>query len=401
MKRLKVIFCVVIIVAIGSCVKLENPAVRGSTPVLPTQPYNYDTPINPAFFAPYGDSIISNDVATLGRVLFYDVQLSLNNRVSCGSCHVQIHGFSDDTKGSVGFMGGITSRNTQTIVNTGTQLGFFWDLREETLDHMVLQPIANHLEMGLDDTLLMESRIRETDYYTPLFTNAFGSDEVTTKKIGLALAQFVKSIISVSTRYDQGRMALAQQSPPIVGGTANMTDFDNYTELENYGKFLFFRKFPCSTCHAGPNLDGSLSFPHNIGLDMHYPDAGMPGTHPLTGEPLNGFFKTPSLRNIALTAPYMHDGRFKTLEEVIDFYDHGVQSHPQLSEGLRIPTSGGLQPVQIGPWINSGYYPPGVIIAQPMYMSEVEKQALIAFLNTMTDYNVISDPKFSDPFRIN
>ncbi len=403
MKKLFVLLVISALVAVVSCVKLEDPSAKGSYPILPAQPYDYATPVGQTFFVPYGDSVINNNVATLGRVLFYDVRLSLNNRISCGSCHIQMHGFADNAKGSVGFLGEVTTRNTQTIVNTGTQLGFFWDLREQTLDHMVLQPIANHIEMGLEDTLLMEKRVRETEYYETLFEKAFGVQEVTTHKIGLALAQFVKSIISVSTRYDHGRMLLLQEDPIKYANanTANTTPFPNYNDLENHGKFLFFRKFPCSTCHSGSNLDGSLSFPHNIGLDMHYSDPGMPGTHPLTGQALNGFFKTPSLRNIVLTAPYMHDGRFKTLEEVIDFYDSGVQSHPQLSEGLRIPTSGGLQPVQLGPWINSGYYTPGVIIAQPMYMSEVEKQALIVFLKTMTDFNVISDPKFADPFRAN
>lgn len=397
MKRLTVILVVAITTVAIGCVKLEDPEVRGSSPVLPEHPYDYATPINQTFFTPYGDSVINNHVATLGRVLFYDVQLSLNNRISCGSCHIQMHGFADNNKGSVGFLGEVTPRNTQTIVNTGTQLGFFWDLREQTLDHMVLQPIANHIEMGLDDTLLMETRIRETEYYSQLFQNAFGSEEVTTNKIGLALAQFVKSIVSVSTRYDQGRMAVDPNQ--TLNNAANLIDFPNYTELENHGKFIFFRKFPCSGCHSGSNLDGSLSSPENIGLDLNYSDVGMIGTHPLTGEVRNGFFKTPSLRNIALTGPYMHDGRFKTLEQVIEFYNSGVQPHHQLSEGLRIPERGGLQPVKLGPQIDDGYYPLDAMVAQPMYMSEVEKQALIAFLNTMTDYNVVSDPKFSDPFR--
>jgi cytochrome c peroxidase len=179
-------------------------------PVLPAEVYDYATPARETFFEPFGDSIINNHVATLGRVLFYDQQLSLNNRVSCGSCHKQQYGFADNRAVSPGFQNALTSRNTQTIVNTGTQLGFFWDLREEILDHMVLQPIANHVEMGLDDTLLLEERIRAIEYYTPLFRNAFGNDLISTKKIGLALAQFVKSITSVSTRFDEGTMYLVE-----------------------------------------------------------------------------------------------------------------------------------------------------------------------------------------------
>jgi len=380
-----------------ACQKLEDPEVTGANLVLPDAPYDYATPVNASFFNPYGDSVIDNDVATLGRVLFYDVKLSLNRRVSCGSCHIQASGFSDTKQWSLGFRNGNTARNTQTIVNTGTQFGFFWDLREETLDHMVLQPIANHVEMGLDDTLAMEDRIRTTDYYLPLFENAFGSEDVTTHKIGLALAQFVKSIISVSTKYDKGRKAVDPNT--VLNNAANLIPFPNYTELENYGKSLFFQRFPCSQCHGGVNLDGSLSAPMNIGLDFHSIDPGMPGTDVFTGEPLNGFFKTPSLRNIALTAPYMHDGRFKTLEEVIEFYNSGIQPHPQLSTTLRIREQGGII-THVGPAINPIYLPlDGTTLPQRMFMSEPEKLALVAFLRTLTDPEVISDPKFSSPFR--
>jgi cytochrome c peroxidase len=182
-------------------------------PILPDEPYDYATPPNETFFSPFGDSVINNDIATLGRVLFYDVNLSRNHRVSCGTCHRQINGFADNRNFSFGLLDSLTGRNTQTIVNTGTQFGFFWDLRESTLDHMVLQPIANHIEMGIADTLVVEERVRKIDYYKPLFVKAFGSEEVTSNKIGRALAQFVKSIVSVSTKYDAGRMM--QPNPAV------------------------------------------------------------------------------------------------------------------------------------------------------------------------------------------
>lgn len=387
-----------VLLGLHACQKLEDLGAPGSVLVLPETPYAYNTPVNESFFIPFGDSIINNDVATLGRVLFYDTRLSYNYRTSCGSCHIQMHGFADNMKGSVGFKNEVTPRNTQTIVNTGTQTGFFWDLRETTLDQMVLQPIANEIEMGMHDYSLLEQRIRETEYYTPLFTKAFGSDEVTTHKIGLALAQFVKSIVSVSSKYDKGRKMVDPSNS--MHNAANLQPFPNFTALENEGKRLFFRKFPCSQCHGGVNLDGSLSAPMNVGLDEHYSDAGMPGTDPLTGQPRNGFFKTPSLRNIALTAPYMHDGRFNTLEEVMEFYNSGVKPHPQLSDQLRIHAQGGLFPVNVGPFIHPDYIPLNQgTIPQKMYMSESEKEALIAFLHTLTDWEVVSDPKFSDPFR--
>lgn len=373
---------------LAACQK-EVPSPNKRLPVLPDQPYSYDTPPAISFFNPFGDSSINNDVATLGRVLFYDTQLSYNNSVSCGSCHRQMNGFADPRNFSSGFENGLTARNTQTIVNTGTQLGFFWDLRETTLDHMVLQPIANHVEMGVADTLDLENRVKSQNYYKILFTKAFGTEDVTTNKIGRALAQFVKSIVSVSTRYDAGRMQTQD----------NRVNFPNFTDQENLGKHLFFSKFPCSQCHGGKNLDGSLSATANIGLDMDYADNGMIGMSML-GAPFDGFFKIPSLRNVLITGPYMHDGRFKTLEEVIEFYNSGIQPHPQLSSALRIREQGGL-PEHFGPVIESDFIPEPAAGTLPlrMFMTGEEKAALVAFLKTLTDYTVISDPKFSDPFE--
>lgn len=377
-----------------SC-KKENYESERRLPVLPDQVYAYDTPPKETFFIPYGDSIINNYVATLGRVLFYDVQLSMNNRVSCGTCHKQMHGFADNSNFSAGFENLVTGRNTQSIVNTGTQVGFFWDLRESTLDHMVLQPIANHVEMGIDDTLYLEEKIRNINYYPELFEEAFGTPEITTNKIGRALAQFVKSVISVSTKYDIGRKMAVDAG---ATGNINHFDFPNYSELENLGKRVFFMKFACSQCHGGVNFDGSLSAPKNIGLDFDYTDNGMPGQDDF-GRVRDGFFKTPTLRNIAFTGPYMHDGRFKTLEEVIEFYNSGIQPHPQLSEELRVREQGGLTFEHLGPIIPFELVPLDQgTLPQRMFMTGEEKAALVAFLKTLTDYNTLSDPKFSDPF---
>jgi cytochrome c peroxidase len=384
-------FCFIGLSVLFAACQKQVPSPQRRLPDLPDQAYSYNTPPSASFFNPFGDSSIDNDIATLGRVLFYDTQLSQNNSVSCGSCHQQINGFADPRNFSFGFENVLTERNTQTIVNTGTQTGFFWDLREKTLDHMVLQPIANHVEMGLTDTLELELRVSSLDYYNSLFEKAFGSTTISTQRIGIALAQFIKSIISVSSRYDEGRI-LTQD---------NRVDFPNFNEQENLGRHLFFSKFPCSQCHGGVNLDGSLSAPKNIGLDKDYLDNGMVGFLE-SGMARDGFFKTPSLRNIALTSPYMHDGRFKTLEDVIEFYNSGIRPHPQLSEELRIREQGGLSPEHLGPVINFDFIPEPVTgaIPQRMFMTGQEKAALVAFLKTLTDYTVITDPKFSDPFEI-
>ncbi len=387
--------CTMLIWMVGCTPEAVKPLKR--LPVLPDDAYDYATPPRESFFIPYGDSVINNDVATLGRVLFYDQQLSANHRTACGSCHKQQFGFADNSRFSVGYENQLTGRNTQTIVNTGTQLGFFWDLREAILDHMVLQPIANHIEMGLDDTLEMEGRIRNIQYYSPLFEKAFGTDEVTTQKIGVALAQYVKSIVSVSTKYDEGAVAVRNSG---VTGNVNHVDFPNYTEQENFGKHVFFLKFACSQCHGGVNLDGSLSAPKNIGLEVDYVDNGMPGLDDF-GRVRDGFFKTPSLRNIQFTAPYMHDGRFSRLEDVIEFYNSGIQPHPLLSEELRTREQGGLTFEHLGPVIPFDQVPTdGRVLPQRMYMTGEEKAAIVAFLKTLSDYETLTDPKFSDPFQV-
>jgi cytochrome c peroxidase len=358
-------------------------------PHLPTTVYNYyDTAaVEGLFFDPFNDSVINNHIATLGRVLFYDTKLSRNNRVSCGSCHRQTTGFTDNFVRSQGFEFLPAGRNTQAIVNTGTQIGFFWDLREQALDHMVLQPIANHIEMGIDEEVYMVAKVEEADYYKPLFVNAFGTEEVTAQRMGIAMAQFVRSIISYQSKYDVGRSQV----------NTNLDEFPNFTEEENLGRRLFFTKFPCSTCHGGPNLDGSLTFAQNIGLDEEYPDPGVVGMFDLD-TPLNGWFKTPSLRNVMLTGPYMHDGRFGTLEEVVEFYNSGIQYHPQLSQTLRTHGNGGL--FNLGPTIDPAYeVMVNGTIPLRMFMTQAEKNALVAFMRTLTDYELMGDPKFSDPFR--
>ncbi len=387
----------------------EEMEPRSRVPVLPAQPYDYaNAPMElHGGFRPFGDSIIDNNVATLGRVLFYDQRLSLNYRVSCGSCHRQQYAFGDNRATSLGFRNDLTGRNTQQIVNTALQKGLFWDLRERILDHMVLQPIANHMEMGLSDTLEMENRIRSAAYYEPLFTNAFGNQEVTTHKIGLALAQFVKSIISVSTKYDYGIKAVVDGGQTIA---PHLAPFPNFTPLENLGKNAFFEEFFCSQCHGGPNFNGNTDDINlgniqaaNIGLDLIYDDPGFEGIHfdifqQSTGQSNNGKFKVPSLRNIAVTGPYMHDGRFQGLEEVVEFYNSGIQAHPQLAPEL---WQSGIVGNHLGPAIpDDQEITDGRMVPIRMYMTGEEKAGIVAFLRTLTDYQMITDPKFSDPFQV-
>lgn len=347
---------------------------RLAAPSLPAAPYDYSDQTNlPGYYrnGPQADADntpddnpITNWGATLGRVLFYDVRLSANDSVSCASCHQQAAGFSDPDVFSTGFEGGLTGRHSMSLVNARFYENekFFWDERADTLEDQVLQPIQDSVEMGMTLTQL-EVKLQETSYYPDLFENAFGDDTVTSDRISKALAQFVRAIVSTDTKYDSA-----------FDGNVMDGDFESvFTDQEIEGLVLFGqggddrdgRSVGCARCHGGRAHVATEA--RNNGLDAT-----------VTGDDGAGdkTFKSPSLRNIALTAPYMHDGRFATLEEVIDFYDSGVQDHPDLDDRLVTPRG---DPVRLN-------------------MTDDEKAALLAFLNTLTDDTLQDDIRFSDPF---
>lgn len=315
--------------------------------------------------------------ATLGRVLFYDMNLSANNTISCASCHKQNKGFSDDERFSIGLNGETTRRNSMTLINSRYYENghFFWDERAATLEEQVLMPVQDHIEMGLE-LPAMVNKLQQLEYYPILFRYAFGSEEITANKVALALSQFTRSIISYRSKFDQ---ALIDAGNPEVG--EDMPLLPALTEQENIGLDIFMRGrkgATCQYCHGTPQI---IAFEaRNNGLSMNYVDNGK---GEVTGNPGdNALFKPPSLRNIALTAPYMHDGRFETLMDVVNHYDTGVQQHPNLH--FRLTT------------VDDG--PPG---GPPMQMNltQAEKEALVAFLHTFTDPTMATDEKFSDPFN--
>lgn len=300
---------------------------------------------------------ISDAGATLGRVLFYDKRLSVNDTTACASCHLQENGFSDPRQLSVGFDGGLTGRHSMSLANAAYYENgrFFWDERADTLEDQVLLPIQDSVEMGMDlDDL--EIKLADTSFYGPLFDDAFGSSDVTSERISLALAQFVRSMVSFESKFDEAF---------DNGGDFNPNGV--FTAEEELGRQLFFSNNNgpnCDACHETAAM--ILDQPRNNGLDANTnADQGTGG----------GRFKSPSLRNIAVTAPYMHDGRFGTLEEVVEHYNSGIQDHPQLANQLQ--QNG--QPEQLN-------------------LSQAEKDGLIAFMETLTDETFLTDPKFSDPF---
>ncbi len=356
------------VVSAQSRAATAQPAKR--TLRLPTVPYNYAIVDLPAHFTTKnaqqfdntpGDNRITDAGAALGRVLFYDTRLSASNTTACGSCHVQKHGFVDPNRFSRGHQGGMTDRHAMNLVNLRyhPRGRFFWDERGGNLEAMVLMPVENHLEMG-EDPAQLPDKLRKDEDYALLFQKAFGDPSITTDRISRALAQFLRSMVSYQSRYDVGRARAKSVSE----------DFDNLTHEENRGKALFIRN--CGFCHLPNDQDAHFIMiePVNTALDADtkQTDGGV-GDITLNPKDL-GRFKSPTLRNVEVTAPYMHDGRFATLDAVLDHYSTGGSNHP--NKDVRI---------------------------QPLRLTASEKAALVAFLKTLTDPTFLADPKFSDPFQ--
>lgn len=356
----------------------ELPTEVSNLLTLSETPSNY-TQINfPAHFNPAlagldntpNTPAPTDDVATLGRVLFFEKQLSANNTTSCSSCHLQANGFSDPDPLSEGFAGVLTSRNSMGLTNSRFYENghFFWDERAATLKDQTLAPIQSDIEMGLTLTEAV-ANVSARSYSDYLFTEAFGDATVTADRIATALSQYVRAIVSYQTPYDEG---LASTGDPRA-------NFPNFSTAENNGKNLFFSgRTRCANCHVNREGDNLAVFqpnnPRNNGLDLVSADSGEGGVNGNNND--IGKFKVPSLRNIKLTAPYMHDGRFSTLADVVEHYNSGVQAHVNLDNNLRV--DGGVRRLNL---------------------SDTEKTNLIAFMETLTDASLISDLRFSDPFR--
>lgn len=379
-----IVLCLFVGSAYGQIADLASAAPASTRQLaLPATPYRYaDQPlprhvkeVASLFDNTPESNPITDEGATLGRVLFYDPNLSANGSTSCSSCHSQQTAFTDERRFSKGFEGRAVDRNSMSLVNLRYYRPgkFFWDERAGSLEDQVLMPIENPIEMGHELTALV-SQLQSDPIYPPLFRDAFGTSEVTKERLSLALAQFIRSMVSVNSRFDQGRAAVASVLDP----------FPNFSEQENYGKQQFFGRARCSECHlpetkgksgaarqsAFFQLEGPLV--NGIDSDSDQVDGGV-GAFTLK-ESEWGRFKSTSLRNVVLTAPYMHDGRFRTLDQVIEHYNWSVKPHRNLDHRLEDFAANGLA------------------------LPEVEKVALAAFLATLTDQTFLTDPKFSDPF---
>jgi cytochrome c peroxidase len=318
--------------------------------------------------------------ATLGRILFYDVELSKNRTISCASCHQQQFAFTDSARFSKGFNGQLTDRNSMGLIHARFQkdTSFFWDNRASSLEAQVLMPIQSQIEMGLTlDTLI--ARVTKKTYYPPLFTAAFGTPEINSERISKAMAQFIRSMNSFGSKYREG--------VNTVKGNPSIVQFPNFTDQENLGKKLFMdeNRGNCQACHTRNVMVPQGS--KNIGLDLEYKDNGVGAAFKNSSK--NGQFSVPSLINVALTAPYMHDGRYKTLEQVVNFYSDSIKPHPNLDGFLREIIPGTVDP-------NNN--PCNSCPPRKLKYTQEEKAALVAFLNTLTDSSIIKDQRWSNPF---
>jgi len=312
-------------------------------------------------------------LGTFGRALFYDTQLSSNGEVACASCHQQEFGFADNVDFSEGINGQLTKRNTIALggsisrADIITLMPFFWDTRETSFYKQISETIQNPEEMGIDRKLL-KFIIENERHYQVLRDKAFPNTEPDESQAIMAIARFMASIKVQNSKFDQ-----AFSDSEIDGDMS--VDFKSFSKAENLGKSLFLEN--CNVCHKA-SFQTSLSFDApinaNNGLDLEYLDQGVAM---LTGKKSDeGVFKIPGLKNISLTAPYMHDGRFETLEEVVDFYNHGIQNHVNLDG--RLKTNGEVK---------------------KMNLNANEKAALISFLETLTDEQTLVHEKWSDPFK--
>jgi cytochrome c peroxidase len=311
------------------------------------------------------DNPLTKEGVALGRRLFYDTRLSGDNTVSCASCHKPTLAFTDGLRVSIGIGEQANLRNAPSLANLLWQRKFFWDGRANSLEEQVLHPIESHIEMAMPLPALV-GKLQALSDYTDLFRKAFGSKKVSKETIAKALAQFVRTLVSSNARYDQ-----------ITRGEVLPT------EREKRAIALFFthpipeigvRGANCGDCH-GSHLTTLGTF-HDNGLDALPTDKGLGG---ITGKLTDiGKMKTPSLRNIALTAPYMHDGRFKTLHEVLEHYNNHIQNSPNL-DPLVAQASNEIE-------------------GTTLKLTAQEKEDILFFLQMLTDSSFIQNKAFQNPF---
>jgi cytochrome c peroxidase len=282
------------------------------------------------------DNPYSGVKAELGRYLYFDPRLSADNSVSCASCHAPEHGFTDASPVSTGIRGQKGGRSAPTVINRAYSLAQFWDGRAGTLEEQAKGPIANPIEMGNTHDAVV-TRLRGIAGYGPLFAKAFGGDEMSIDRVAQAIACFERTVLSGNAPYDRYKAG----------------DRKAMSESQVRGMKVFFDKAQCDRCHEGSNFTLNMFANIGVGTDKPEPDVGR---YAITKDARDwGVFKTPTLREIEHTAPYMHDGSLKTLEEVVEFYNKGGIPNKNLDANIK-----------------------------PLHLTDQEKNDLVGFLKALS-----------------
>ena len=329
-------------------------------------PYQLEIPSHfPAMEIPE-DNPMTVEGVELGRYLFYEKKLSGDNTMSCGSCHSPNSAFSDPNQFSTGINGTQGTRNSMVLINLGWNKFFFWDGRAKTLEEQILIPVEDPIEMHETWPRAM-LKINHDPAYRKRFLEAFNVEQADSTHAAKAIAQFLRTMISGKSKFDvmykfENGLSLSSQEQTIY---SNIT----LSEWGGYDLFKSLNGADCFHCHNGPLMQVQ-KFSNN-GLDATFIDKGRGA---ITGNANDdGKFKVPTLRNIAFSAPYMHDGRLATLDDVINHYSHFIQMSPTIDPLIEFASQGGVQ------------------------LDAQEKSLIKQFLLTLSDEEFINNPAFRAP----
>ncbi|UKN00588.1 cytochrome-c peroxidase [Paracrocinitomix mangrovi] len=361
-KYLFILFTVVFFI---SCRKDIKPIPKGTTP------YTFEYPDMIGKYLPPidepNDNVTTEEGVELGRLLFFDKRLSADNTQSCASCHMPEHSFSDTGAVSYGIDGIAGTRNAMPIINVGwMEDGLFWDGRSASVEGQALEPVPNPIEMhqSWPNTL---SKLQADPLYPSKFEQIFGSSEIDSIMVVKAIAQFERTLISGNSPFDK-----FVYSNFATGSSGWALDKEQLA-YQGFAIFMDETKGDCFHCHGDQfNPLWTDNIYHNNGLDANPLD---PGLAAVTGNSTDhGKFKTPTLRNLLFTGPYMHDGRFTTLSQVVQHYSFGLQNSATIDPLMKSVNDGGVQ------------------------LDPQEQTALLWFLYSLTDSSFVTNPNFQDPW---
>lgn len=353
-------YLLIIAIALISCRKDDKPKT------VDPNAYTFEYP---PLFSQYlppidvpADNPMTEEGVELGRLLFYDTRLSGDNTQSCASCHMPQNAFSDVSAFSLGIDNVEGGRNAMPIINAGWMDKLFWDGRAESVEDQAFQPVTNPVEMH-ETWPNAIAKLQADPHYPYLFEKAFGTSTIDSVLVVKAIAQFERTLISGNSPFDKY----------LATGSSGWNTTDEFAAYQGFALFMDETKGDCFHCHGDSyNPLWTDNIFHNNGLDAVITDKGL---GEVTGNPTDdGKFKTPTLRNLVFTAPYMHDGRFQTLDEVINHYSEGLQNSPTIDPLMKSVGSGGVQ------------------------LDPTEKYYLKMFLISLSDSSFVNNPDFGDPW---